>query len=103
MLHPSPDGMKGYRLRAQHRGSWAVAGSNAQGLLRGGHGFGVCGKGGRLVLGGAAAQYGEPFQEGVQVSSSQGWGRICGESHTAGPGSKAYFSLVETPAFAGKG
>lgn len=41
--------------------------------------------------------------DGVQVSSSQGWGSICGKSHTAGPGSKAYFSWVETPVFAGKG
>lgn len=51
-------------LRAQHRGSWAVAGSNAQGLLRGGHGFGVCGKEGRWLPGSAATQYDKPFREG---------------------------------------
>lgn len=50
-------------LRAQLRGSWAVAGSNAQGLLRGAHGFGVCGKEGGWLLGSAATQYDEPFRE----------------------------------------
>lgn len=43
-----------------------------------------------------------PFQERAQVSGSQRWGQMCGKSHTAGPGSKAHFTWVETLVFVAK-